>query len=888
MATEKRETIYEHAREAEPQQSSSAVPSDRELFVGDIKEQLSEREVFAGEEDFYKSLADSIHAAPAPSRRTGTDASQPTTLTHQPGQGWRKHFSNLQKILAVSIVLIWAMVLYALLKSPSAPAAARALAPAVQQTPSPKPPVPDTTRQVPQQLQKPEPVPPPVQPLSLKVAQNFYLQKDYNKAYAAYDQLRQSLPADAEGQLLRDFLHLRMALCAKKAADRAGQITPPLSADQLNRLFRTLSESPSPVVSVLASYHRSFLELQKKQYLKARTRAYQAIALISAVDWATSRDELQNQNAFERDWALSLQRDCYFLVAECLTRDVLSLSDADKDLPVDLWRYPGELPDPLRNIDEAQLLSFLNSGSEKLSKALLGPKIQKLSHQHANRWSVICHGASVEEILARFSVSAGLDISWGFPNTQALQEEEDTLRDHILQVAEKWYPRKRPVTLYMPAATTQQFVTAAAGCVGLLARMEDSKTINVFNPAEYSSLSEHLSLLTQQAISLWQRFLLTFHDDERIPNAHFALGLLQSQKDRVIDAVAEYKLVANRFSKTSLAPFALLHSSRLKTNIHDYFGARQDLKQLVEQYPDAEISGRAYLYLADATMNAKLYDDAERLYRKVYNLALSLESQTAAALGAGRCFYEKKDHQGAAKWLTRYISLATDRTSRDLYLAYLLLAKTNLALGKHRQAADAFQYALKGRLSTEQYVETVSALVEAQIQQEHFVQALDILENLRARHLSQKQSIQILLLRSKTLRAMGLVDKAIAVLADMAQYLSDTRLKARVSFELTKCYIAKGDFSRAQRSSTESLALVEPGPFAHEIALELANVCLKLGQNYQTISICSQLLDSGPADSIKQKTLYLLATAYSRQKNYDSATLALLDRYNQIGQLTDN
>jgi outer membrane protein assembly factor BamD (BamD/ComL family) len=56
----------------------------------------------------------------------------------------------------------------------------------------------------------------------------------------------------------------------------------------------------------------------------------------------------------------------------------------------------------------------------------------------------------------------------------------------------------------------------------------------------------------------------------------------------------------------------------------------------------------------------------------------------------------------------------------------------------------------------------------------------------------------------------------------------------------------------------------------------LADVCLKLDENTQAISICSKLLESEPQAPIKQKTLELLATAYTREKKYDKAVLALL------------
>jgi len=876
MATEEQKDI--------PEENTTEVPSDSELFAGEVHEELSEREAFAGDEDFYKRLADSAQDATA-GQPAGASQSPLGLIRH------KYYFSNLQKVLVVSIVAIVAILLYALFKflpesaAGQPPTPTGRIVPTVQQTPTSKPPAEHLVQKVPQQIQKPEFVLPPTQPLSLKVAETFYLQKDYDKAYAAYCQLHQTLAKNAEEELVRDFLQLRMALCMKKAAE----------PDQAKRLFRMVSKSRSPVVRVVANYHRSLLGVQNKQYLNARTRAYQAIALISAVDPRLRVDEFtpardpacppasceanrgasREPKAGKKDWVLSLQRDCYFLVAESMTRHILSLRDADKDLPAKLWSNPAEV-DPFTNVNEAELRRLLNSGSEQLSKGLLSPQIQKLKHEGSSpRYSVVCHGASIEELLARFAANADLDISWAFGREPALEETKDTIGSR-----EAGSLHKRPVSLYLPAATPEQFVTIAAGHVGLLVRLDEKRVVNIFNPADYSSLSEHVSLLTQDTISLWQRFLLAARPDERIPNAHFALALLQAQKGQVTDAIAEYKLVANRFSRTSLAPFALLHSSKLKTNLRDYPGAREDLKQLVEQHPDTEFSDQACLYLADATMKARLYDEAARLYRKVYHLGLSLESQTASALGAGRCFYEKKDYEAAAKWLTRYISLAADRTSSGLYWAYFLLGKTNIALRKPQQACDAFQNALAGPLSREEYVETVSALVKGHIEQEHFIDALDVLENIRSAAFSQKESIDILLLKSKILRAMGLVDKAIVALGDRAEYISDSQLKARISFELTNCYIAKGNLELARTNLAEILVLVEPGHFAHEAALELANVCLKLGQNSQAISVCSQLLDLGPAEQIKQKALNILATAYTRQKNYDRAALTLLGRWN--------
>jgi len=828
--------------EAPESDSVAEVPSDNELFAGPVYEELSAQQVFAGNEDFYKSLKDtrivdstqSVENTQTAGNTQSFDAGQiPTTPT-----GY-KHFSSVQKALAAAIFLIAAALLYGIFKSPSEPA--EQMVSAAHQTSGSKPPVTETVYITPQQAKKPEPILDSTQPLSLKVAQNFYLNRDYDQALVVYEKLHESLPASPKEYLMRDFLQLQLALCMERTADYT----------QAGRLFRKVLKSNSPAVRVVAYYHCSLLEMQKKQYLNARTKAYQAIALIDTVD-------------FDKNWSLSLKRDCYFLAAEALTKKVLSLCDTDKDLPEDLWGTFGAADELFTKLNETKLRNFLNSGSQRLSQAVLGPQIQQLNRQGGlARYDVTCNGAPVEELLARFTANSAIDLHWG------LDVEEKEIR-------------KRLVYLYLPSATTQQFVTAAAGCTGLLARMDEKSMVNILNPARYSYLSEHISFLSEEAVSLWQKFLLRFPADTRLANVHFALGLLHASKGRPTESIAEYKLVANRFSRSSLAPFALLNSSKLKNNLHDYPGGREDLRQLVERFPDAEITGKANLYLADTTAKASLKTEAARLYRKVYNLSISSESQSAAALGAGRCSYEIKDYQSTTKWLTRYITLAKDNQNKDLYLAYFLLGKAYLALENSEAACAAFQHAIQGgpvRLDREEYIETISALVEAYIQQENFVQALDILEDVRSVVLSQQESIAILLLKSKALREMGLVDKAIEILGDRAEFISEPQLKTKVSLELVDCYIKKGNFESTHEKLAEILVAIEPGPLAYKVALKLADACLKLGQDSQAASVCLQLLDLEPPEQIKQKALSLLAMAYNQQKNYDRAALALLGQW---------
>jgi tetratricopeptide (TPR) repeat protein len=251
-------------------------------------------------------------------------------------------------------------------------------------------------------------------------------------------------------------------------------------------------------------------------------------------------------------------------------------------------------------------------------------------------------------------------------------------------------------------------------------------------------------------------------------------------------------------------------------------------------------------------MKAGQYEEASGLYRKVYNLGLSVESQASSALGAGRCFHEMGNSEETARWLNRYVTLVRDQGRPEFHSACLLLGKAYLAQHKPQQAHAALNLAIKGNLSREQYVETVAVLVRAYIEQG--------------------------LLLVQILRSIGLVNKAIALLQEKGQFLPSPELKGAVALELAACYYDNDDIESARKTLSDAFALVGPGPQAQQIGRELARMCLRLGQMNQAISVCSQLLEHASARE-RPPVLTLLAEAHRRQGQYDRAMAAVLNQY---------
>ena len=421
--------------------------------------------------------------------------------------------------------------------------------------------------------------------------------------------------------------------------------------------------------------------------------------------------------------------------------------------------------------------------------------------------------------------------------------------------------------------------------------------ITVSNSADSTLLSEQLLLYSEQAISLWQQYLARFDQDALAVNVHFALGLLYARSNETAKAIAEFRMVANRFSRSALLPYAMFNSSMLRTNIKDYRGARDDLLGLVEQHPQSEIADEAIFYLADATMKASLFNEARPLYKKLYDLNLSPQSQLLAAFSLGCCSFEEKEYEESIKWLTTYLNLAKNNTDSqrtetqqrsgqgaigtgvNIYRAYLLIGKAYFGLNKPDEACTAFQYALAGKHSPEEYVLIISALVDSYIAREKLVEALAICDRVEAWQFSQKENFQILLLKAKVLRQMGMIERAIATIGERADFVGDLQLKAEILYELALCYKAGERFDLARRNLTEILSIGEKGTLLDEASVELAEVCRIQGRSREAVTVCIGILNSEPKDEIKKRALSILAEAYRSQKDYDNALLALMGKW---------
>ncbi len=741
----------------------------------------------------------------------------------------------LQKALLAGIVLVAAILLYALAgvirPAPNTPYSAdpNTLIPESKLSLRDKQPV-ETSRSD--------------EPIGLVLANQYYMDGDYRGAYDVLEKLYHHLPLDKRSKGLKELLRYKMALCAKGQAD----------IEKTFSIFQNLAKSNYPAIAVLSNFQISLLEMQKKQYLNSHMRAYQALALIDAA-------------GFDEYLSARLKRNCQFMAAQAITKELMQLSEYEvqsQQLQTALETF-----DTVFNqMDQHQIETLLNSGLEKLQQSVLAPVVSTLeampfsepSTKKTNCYSASCFQASIEELMTRIAVAAKMDIIWNSQNTTI---------------------RKRPLKLYCAELAPEALFRIAAGACGLLARKNGENQIAIDNPAEYTVFSRHIGLLSNEAISLWREFILNHHDDPRLDMAHFALALIYRGRERIDEALAEYKLLANRFAHSPLAPYALLYASRIKAKILNYEAACKDLRQLVEQYPDAPISVEGCWYLAQTTAQTGRHEEAVQLYRKVFNLAVSLNSQIDAAMGAAHCFYQIEDYPNCQKWLARYFNLTKDTQNPQRQTAYLLSGKAWVAQNQYEKACAAFELALDGKLSKSQYIQTISSLVNGYIQLKRFVDALERLEDVYPSVHSDTAAIEILLLKSRVLREMGLPEKAAVFLNEKNQFVTDPKIKARICMELAYCSIAQKHDQHACQYLDKLLVTTNRETLTNETGIRLAELYMILNQNQKTIEVCKMMLERSLSESQRNSILHILGQAYQQQHHYDKAVMAFLGQWKE-------
>ncbi len=768
-------------------------PKAVDIFATETKKKVSARDVFSGPESLFDVIEELHPSASTRAKQVAAEAGSQAKKFLTPA-----NIIIIANVAALLLVFGWIVYKQQTTPPPSTAEEALALVRAFHEQTRIEPEALDISDSTANALE---------QAKSWRLGLRLFHAHKYNQAYYVFSELREQFNTGlASDEYMRDFLNLNMALALDKTTD----------VENVSRLFDVALKSKAPAVRALANYYLTFISMEKGQYLNARTCAYRTLALLESL---------------EGNLGPGVEEDCYFIICEAMTRYVIQINNEENILPGPLWANTLE-PAPLPEMDQSDLTAFLQTGVYEINQGAISPLIDMNSHLNiGSRWRVISFDIPLEEVLTRLCTEIKHNLVW--PENQP----------GIMQ---------RPATVLMPGTSEMRAAEVTAGSAYLIARFGHD-SIEIYNPENYEDITYHKNLMTAEAISAWRKFLLRYRGDHRAPNAHYCLGRLLEYSDQLPEALSEYRLIVNQYPTNILSANGLLNASIIKTNMKDYNGAARDLQELLIQYPDSRLVDQASLYLADATMNAELYDKAIKMYHKVFNIDLNPEAQRQASYGLGYCYYQAGQWQNASDWLVKAIKLISNPADYRLKKSYYLLGKANIELGNYEDASLALKNSIDTSAPRSEYIETILELADAEQKQQHFVTALKILQSIPTINLSQEYAAKILIKKAQVMQEMDLVDPAITMLRRKIEFIADSRIRAEIGSELALCYIRKGDYSHAHRELIDAIPDLPAGDYAQKMRLAFALVCYEMKQYKNAIQVAKRLeLESQDAQLRKE------------------------------------
>ncbi|MGC9453831.1 MAG: tetratricopeptide repeat protein [Phycisphaerae bacterium] len=664
--------------------------------------------------------------------------------------------------------------------------------------------------------------PPRVEPQAWQKAERAFRNQDFSEALGYYGHLldaAQGRPVDA---FVVDYLRLRSGDCLI----RLGR------SDEGRELLERVSSSGSPIVRAVSNYLLAELELRTERYPAARRRAYTAIAALGAL---------------ERD--MPLERDCDYLIARALTESAMRFFNPDEPIP---WSgYNAS--DPFTGLDDSALRRLLHDGAERMAESVLGPEVSPARRTDAARfWSVSCWQATLEEVLYRFASACEMDVHWASAAPPV---------------------RQRGISLAFREVGEHRLFEVACGMAGLVARFNRDE-VEIYDADAISSLSDKRELLKAEAVSVWRRFFLRASDDHRLPVGHFALGRLYECAGETADSMREYRLTAGRFPRHELAPRALLRKAQIQISLRDYTGARNDLLDLLDLYPDYPAVADVYLYLGRSALKTGLWDEAIRTFRKLYYLELSKASRLEACRGVARSFFEKGNYSESRNWYERYFQQLDDQSGEAPAEAFHTWGRCESALGNLDRAAAAYRLALGAGGPSELRARASLDLADVELQRQNFVGALGLLNELDPTLLDEQQNYDRLRLQARALREMGLPLRARRMLSRHMPEVSDAHQRAMLAVETAKCLVDEEKGDEARDVLVGALGEMTPCAESYEAALYLANLCLQDERYRQAAEVAETLVNSSAGEHIRRQAQELLGMARACQRDYGAAAEA--------------
>lgn len=263
----------------------------------------------------------------------------------------------------------------------------------------------------------------------------------------------------------------------------------------------------------------------------------------------------------------------------------------------------------------------------------------------------------------------------------------------------------------------------------------------------------------------------------------------------------------------------------------DYKEAADKLSVIVNKYPFSPLYEAALFQLGQALFKSGSREEGVKLFENALLLYPGSSYSREAALLAGDYYYEQKRPDDALKHYSFLLEHFSGPSLSDHI--YFRGGKLKMAKGDMEGAVQEFEHLVREHSSSPYFNEGVVDLITAYNRVGKAYQGAELVEKYPKRFLAMADDGQGLLAASDSYLALGLYDRALAVLADIDGSYPKSRLKLNALVQKGKAFKGQHEYDKAEKILKQALSINRQSP---EAVLVLSTLYSEKGQTREALA----------------------------------------------------
>ncbi len=375
------------------------------------------------------------------------------------------------------------------------------------------------------------------------------------------------------------------------------------------------------------------------------------------------------------------------------------------------------------------------------------------------------------------------------------------------------------------------------------------------------------------SLGLFERFLKSYPDSARSPEANLFIGQCYFHQNKFLDALAKFEWLLNQPAAANIRDAVLYWIAEVHFRGNDFNKAAAYYTRIVQEFPASTYAPAANYSLGWCLFQARDFTRALEYFKVVEEKFPKEPFVKEAVFKSAECLYNLKDYAQLKERLKNYLQTYNQEASKSAYL-YFYLAEAEYYLDNFSDSIDGYKKAISA--THDEKIQALSKLgiAWAYLKLKKYKESEDAFAAVKADNL-ERSSRDVLSLGQAIL--MGEAKKfkeASGIYQELAAQTNDPVVLVQAYTGRAEALYNIGDYTQAINVYREVLPKISkeiPQDIIDKLHYGLAWAYLKEAQFKEAIEEFQKIVKQSDDKIVKVSALCQIGDAYQDSANYPKA-----------------